>query len=43
LRNRELFLGAFSQGLSALGYDRDDRGNGRFLLGRWDENWSYAS
>ena len=43
LRNRELFLAAFGQGLSALGYDRDDRGNGRFLLGRWDENWSYAS
>jgi predicted GNAT superfamily acetyltransferase len=43
LRNRELFLAAFGQGLAALGYDRDDRGNGRFLLGRWDENWSYAS
>lgn len=43
LRNRELFLAAFSQGLAALGYDRDDRGNGRFLLGRWDESWSYAS
>ena len=43
LRNRELFLAAFGQGLSALGYDRDDRGDGRFLLGRWDENWSYAS
>ena len=43
LRNRELFLAAFGQGLSALGYDRDDRGDGRFLLGRWDEDWSYAS
>lgn len=42
-RNRELFLAAFAQGLAALGYDRDDRGNGRFLLARWDEDWSYAS
>ena len=43
LRNRQLFLAALNQGLAALGYDRDDRGDGRFLLGRWDENWSYAS
>ncbi len=42
-RNRELFLSAFSQGLAALGYERDAEGNGAFLLGRWDEKWSYAS
>jgi predicted GNAT superfamily acetyltransferase len=41
-RNREQFLAAFSQGLIALGYHRDEQDNGTFLLGRWDENWSYA-
>jgi predicted GNAT superfamily acetyltransferase len=43
LRNREAFLSAFSRGLACLGYERDASGNGRFLLGRWDEDWSYAS
>ena len=43
LRNREQFLAAFSGGLACLGYERDVRGNGAFLLGRWDEPWSYAS
>ena len=42
-RNRELILPAFSQGLAALGYERDQNGNGAFLLGRWDEAWSYAA
>lgn len=42
-RNREQFLIAFSQGLAALGYERDAQDNGAFLLGRWDEAWSYAS
>jgi len=42
-RNREEFLQAFSQGLAVLGYERDSADNGTFLLGRWDENWSYAS
>jgi predicted GNAT superfamily acetyltransferase len=42
-RNREQFLQAFGQGLAVLGYQRDPEGNGKFLLGRWDENWSYAS
>lgn len=42
-RNREQFQSAFSDGLIALGYDRDTQDNGAFLLGRWDENWSYAS
>jgi predicted GNAT superfamily acetyltransferase len=39
-RNRKEFLDAFPQGLAALGYERDAAGNGAFLLGRWDENWS---
>lgn len=43
LRNREKLLTAFSQGLAVLGYERDQKGNGRFVLGRWDEPWSYAS
>ena len=42
-RNREQLLKAFADGLAVLGYERDDEGNGKFLLGRWDENWSYAS
>ena len=42
-RNRELFQSAFSCGLSCLGYERDADGNGHFQLGRWDEDWSYAS
>jgi predicted GNAT superfamily acetyltransferase len=41
--NREQFLRAFGQGLAVLGYERDAEGNGRFLLGHWDEKWSYAS
>jgi predicted GNAT superfamily acetyltransferase len=41
-RNREEFLRVFPQGLAALGYERDAAGSGAFLLGRWDENWSYG-
>ena len=35
--NRERFNRAFAEGLSVLGYERDEHGNGRFLLGVWDE------
>jgi predicted GNAT superfamily acetyltransferase len=35
--NRERFKRAFAEGLSVLGYERDEHGNGRFLLGEWDE------
>jgi predicted GNAT superfamily acetyltransferase len=42
-RNRDQFLRQFAEGLAVLGYERDPSGNGRFLLGHWDENWSYAS
>jgi predicted GNAT superfamily acetyltransferase len=43
LRNREQFLKGFAQGLSCLRYGRDDAGKGIFVLGRWDEHWSYGS
>jgi predicted GNAT superfamily acetyltransferase len=42
-RNRDLFRDSFSHGLSVLGYERDAHGNGAFLVGRWDENWTYAT
>jgi predicted GNAT superfamily acetyltransferase len=41
--NREQFLDAFSRGLAVLGYDRDAQANGKFQLGHWNEDWSYAS
>jgi predicted GNAT superfamily acetyltransferase len=37
--NHEQFKRAFAEGLSVLGYERDQRGNGRFLLGEWNESW----
>jgi predicted GNAT superfamily acetyltransferase len=40
-RNRDEFTRAFAQGLSVLGYERDAQGNGKFLLGKWNEKWSY--
>lgn len=40
-RNREEFLKSFAEGLAVLGYERDSQGNGKFLLGRWEESWSY--
>ena len=39
--NRGRFQKAFAEGLSVLGYERDTRENGRFLLGHWDESWQY--
>ncbi len=42
-RNRNAFLKHFDDGLAVLRYERDAAGNGKFLLGRWDEKWSYAS
>ncbi len=41
-QNRCDFLEAFSQGLAVLRYERDRQGNGKFLLGRWEENWMYS-
>ncbi len=42
-RNREQILKSFADGLAVLGYERDTQGNGNFLLGRWDEDWSYGT
>jgi predicted GNAT superfamily acetyltransferase len=42
-QNREQFLRAFSNGLACLRYGRAEDGSGVFVLGRWDEQWSYAS
>jgi predicted GNAT superfamily acetyltransferase len=37
--NREQFIKAFADGLAVLGYERDQRGSGKFLLGRWEQKW----
>ncbi len=42
-RNRQQFLQVLDRGLTVLGYRRDAEGNGKFLLGEWDEKWSYTS
>jgi predicted GNAT superfamily acetyltransferase len=42
-RNRKDFLQAFSEGLAVLGYERDQQGAGKFLLGRWNETWTYPA
>lgn len=42
LQNRKRFLQLFDLGLVVLDYRRDERGSGAFLLGHWDETWSYA-
>ena len=42
LHSRERFLQAFAEGLSCLRYGRDENGSGVFVLGQWDEQWSYA-
>jgi len=41
--NRQQFLEAFDEELAVLGYQRDSAGNGKFVMGNWDEEWSYAS
>jgi predicted GNAT superfamily acetyltransferase len=40
-RNRERLMQAFGEGLSVVGYERDEHGNGRFLLGSWNEEMKY--
>lgn len=40
---REVMLKSFDHGLACLGYERDAHGNGKFLIGRWEEHWSYSS
>ena len=39
--NRATFQSAFESGFAVLGYERDQQGSGRFLLGAWDEYWMY--
>jgi predicted GNAT superfamily acetyltransferase len=41
-RNRMQFLEAFDKGLAVLAFERDAHGNGKYVLGRWDEAWSYG-
>lgn len=40
-RNAAQLQDAFARGLSVLGYRRGDSGDGRFLLGVWDEALAY--
>jgi predicted GNAT superfamily acetyltransferase len=42
-RNRAEFQEAFTDGLAVLGYERGEEGNGKFLLGRWEEKWAYPT
>jgi len=42
-QNRTQFVKAFADGLGVLGYERDPQGNGKFLLGQWEEKWMYAA
>jgi predicted GNAT superfamily acetyltransferase len=39
---RRQFAQAFSKGFAVLGYERDSQKNGKFLLGQWNESWSYG-
>jgi predicted GNAT superfamily acetyltransferase len=39
--NREQFVKSFADELAVLGYERDQQGNGKFLLGRWEEKLAY--
>lgn len=39
--NAAALKGAFVRGLSVLGYSRNEKGDGSFLLGRWDEALGY--
>jgi predicted GNAT superfamily acetyltransferase len=41
MRNRDVFLKALGNGLAVVGYEVDDEGNGKFLLGKWEEEGSY--
>ena len=40
-RNAGELEAAFASGLSVLGYERNTNGDGRYLLGRWNENLSF--
>lgn len=38
---RPRFQEAFASKQAVLGYERDAEGSGKFLIGNWDEDWSY--
>ena len=40
-RNAQALESAFARNLSVLSYQRNDRGDGTFLLGQWDEPYAY--
>jgi predicted GNAT superfamily acetyltransferase len=40
-RNEQALESAFARNLAVLGYQRNQRGDGQFLLGQWDENHHY--
>ncbi len=40
-RNANALEAAFADGLAVLGYERTDCGDGRFLLGKWNEQHAY--
>jgi predicted GNAT superfamily acetyltransferase len=40
-RNAQALESAFARDLAVLGYQRNQRGDGQFLLGRWDEHHAY--
>ena len=39
--NADALESAFARGLAVLGYRRNERGDGSFLLGKWNEDFSY--
>jgi len=39
--NRPQFQEAFAKGLAVLGYERNAQGDGKFLIGKWGEEWHY--
>jgi predicted GNAT superfamily acetyltransferase len=40
-RNAQALESAFARNLAVLGYQRNQRGDGQFLLGHWDEHHNY--
>ena len=40
-RNAQALESAFARNLAVIGYRRNDRGDGQFLLGYWDEEWRF--
>ncbi len=41
IKNREALQVAFARGLAVVGYERNAEGDGRFLLGHWNEKLGY--